>query len=143
MVSLRQVSENYSLFVRDAFPCKAEISGGLASSNSKLLYVHRDHKVCQGQGTQHVHLDFHTAPELCSSKLLYVHRDHKVYYGRGTQHVHLDFHTAPELCSSKLLYVHRDHKVYYGRGTQHVHLDFHTAPELWVNECHISLSFSR
>ena len=33
-----------------------------------LLYVHRDHKDCQGQGAQDGHLHFHTAPELCISK---------------------------------------------------------------------------
>ena len=30
-----------------------------------------------GTGAQDVHLDFHTAPELCSLTLLYVHRDHE------------------------------------------------------------------
>ena len=29
-----------------------------------LLYVHKDPKDCLGRGTQDVHLDFHTAPDL-------------------------------------------------------------------------------
>ena len=40
------------------------LSSNLGCSSSVLLYVHRDHKDCQGRGAQDVHLDFHTAPEL-------------------------------------------------------------------------------
>ena len=35
----------------------------LLSSNSMLLYVHRNHKAYQGRVAQDGHLDFHTAPE--------------------------------------------------------------------------------
>ena len=31
---------------------------------SMLLYVHRDGTDCKGRGTQDIHLDSHTAPEL-------------------------------------------------------------------------------
>ena len=34
--------------------------------SSMLLYVHRDHEDYKGQGAQDGHLDFHTAPDLCS-----------------------------------------------------------------------------
>ena len=36
------------------------------NSSSVLLYVHRDPTDYLGRGTQDVHLDLHTAPELCS-----------------------------------------------------------------------------
>ena len=42
-----------------------------AQLSSVLLYVHRDHKDYQGRGAQDVHLDFHTAPELCLEKVLF------------------------------------------------------------------------
>ena len=32
-----------------------------------LLYVHRDRTDCLGRGAQDVHLDFHTAPDICVS----------------------------------------------------------------------------
>ena len=51
-----------------------------------------------GTGAQDGHLDFHTAPELCSLKLLYDHSKPYGLLGTGAQDVHLDFHTAPEVC---------------------------------------------
>ena len=36
----------------------------LSSLSSVLVYVHRDHKDCYGQGIQDGHLDSHTAAEL-------------------------------------------------------------------------------
>ena len=48
-------------------------------SSSVLLYVHKDSTDYLGRGAQDVHLDFHTAPDLCvSSVLLYVRRDSTV-----------------------------------------------------------------
>ena len=58
------------------------------------------------------HLDFNTAPGLCSSILLYDHRGRTDYQRRGAQDGHLDFHTDPGLCSLVLLYVHRDRTDY-------------------------------
>ena len=40
-------------------------------SSSVLLYVHSDHKDCQGRGAQDGHLNFHTAPELCRDTILH------------------------------------------------------------------------
>ena len=63
-----------------------------------MLYVHSDHKDCQGQAAQDIHLDFHIVPELRGqfrSMMLYVHSDHKGCQGRGAQDGHLDFHIAP------------------------------------------------
>ena len=65
-----------------------------------LLYDHRDCTDYLGRGAQDGHLDFHTAPELCTLLRFfkfYDHRDCTDYLGRGVRDGHLDFHTAPEL----------------------------------------------
>ena len=57
--------------IRDGEPrtststCTQLLSSDLSlSSNSLLLYVHRDHRDYYGRGDQDGHLDFHTAPSL-------------------------------------------------------------------------------
>ena len=37
-----------------------------------LLYVHRNRRLIRGTGAQDVHIDFHTAPELCADDVLLV-----------------------------------------------------------------------
>ena len=58
-----------------------------------LLYVHRDHKDCEGRGAQDGHRD-HKDYEGRGAQD--GHRDHKDYEGRGAQDGHRFFHTAPE-----------------------------------------------
>ena len=73
-----------------------------------------------GRAAQDVHLDSHTAPELCQTSfafmLLYVHGGEMAPLGRAAQDVHLDSHTAPELCQTSfafmLLYVHGGEMAY-------------------------------
>ena len=83
-----------------------------------------------GTGTQDVHLDFHTALELCSRRLklkcCFTSTETVGLLGTGAQDVHLDFHTAPELCFTSTETVGL-----LGTGAQDGHLDFHTAPELY------------
>ena len=54
-----------------------------------------------GTGTQTVHLDFHTAPELCTHlmmmKCCFTSTETVGLLGTGAQDGHLDYHTAPEL----------------------------------------------
>ena len=53
-----------------------------------------------GTEAQDVHLDFHTAPELCIHHLLkccFTSTETVGLLGTGAQDGHLDFHTAPEL----------------------------------------------
>ena len=50
--------------------------------DSVLLYVHRNHEAYRRRGAHDGHLDFHTAPQLCTTPvevLLYVRSDHKDY----------------------------------------------------------------
>ena len=57
-----------------------------------------------GTGAQDVHLDFHTAPELCRGQLIVMIKccststETVGLLEAGAQDGHLDFHTAPELC---------------------------------------------
>ena len=58
-----------------------------------------------GTGAQDVHLDFHTAPELCLKgcwllKCCFTSTETVGLLRTGSQDVHLDFHTAPELCQT-------------------------------------------
>ena len=56
-----------------------------------------------GTGAQDVHLDFHTAPELCILlvECCFTSTETVGLLGTGAQDGHLDFHAAPELlCSS-------------------------------------------
>ena len=53
-----------------------------------------------GRTAQDVHLDSHTALELCESWLVeccFTSTETVGLLGTGAQDVHLDFHTAPEL----------------------------------------------
>ena len=57
-----------------------------------------------GTEAQDVHLDFHTAPELCVQLLMLKRCCTSTETGAllrtGAQDVHFDFHTARELCST-------------------------------------------
>ena len=46
-------------------PPRLSHSSATTGSSSVFLYVHRDSTDCWGQGAHDVHLDFHTAHELC------------------------------------------------------------------------------
>ena len=71
-----------------------------------------------------VHLDFHTAPELCKDvtlllKCCFTSTETVGLLGTGAQDGHLNFHTAPELCKDVtdsvvevLLYVHRNRRLF-------------------------------
>ena len=61
------------------------------------------------------HLNFHTAPDLCSLTLLYVQRDHKDYQGWPPRLCHSSWALNKESSSSVLFYVNRDQKDGLGR----------------------------
>ena len=110
-----------------------------------------------GTGAKDVHLDFHTAPELCvimcecvlsllCMTVRLVSPPSMVVSHWGVMCVskeHLSRLGGPSSNPSVLLYVHRDHKNWQlGTGSPDGHLDFHTAParsSAGLSECWVLL----